>query len=169
MLKPGIEIVTRAANSVSIPARLALIVLVLFGLTSCSHDARPAPKDTIMLMFNAMRESDSVSLAMNIDLVSAFPSIGLDLAPRAADSSAAPVDTAAILLSAMVGDGHLNRRWLTENQIVVGKTETFGDTALVEVSFIDKITRVQYYNKMRLVFRNDRWIVTDFRTPEDNR
>jgi hypothetical protein len=64
----------------------------------------------------------------------------------------------------MVDDGELKKRWLTDNQIVVGKSEIDGDTALVEVSFIDRVTRVQYYNKMRLIFRNNRWVITDFRT-----
>jgi hypothetical protein len=164
MLNPNSKIITSASKAVPAPVRLALIALLLIGMWSCSHDARPAPKDTIMLMFDAMRESDSVSLAMNIDLAAAARSLELDLAPSVTGSGEVPVDSAALLLSSLVGDGRLRKRWLTDNQIVIGKTETKGDIALVEVSFIDKITRVQYYNKMRLVFRNNRWIVTDFHT-----
>jgi hypothetical protein len=151
-------------TATSTAASLALIALLLFGLASCSHDARPNPKDTIVYMFDAMRQSDSISLAMNIDLASAARGMERELAPVVTDSNEAQSDPAALLLSSMVGEGNLRKRWLDDNQIVLGKTETTGDTALVEVSFIDKITRVQYYNKMRLVFRNDRWIVTDFRT-----
>lgn len=152
------------AQTVSVPAVLALIVLLVAGLTSCSHDARPDPKETIKYLFEAMQQSDSVSLAQNIDLASAARGMTRDLGPAVEDSTGVTPDPGARLLSSMVGDGDLRRRWLTENQIVVGRTETMGDTALVEVSFIDKITRVQYYNKMRLVWRNERWIVTDFRT-----
>lgn len=155
---------TPATHAVSAPAVLLLIALFAAGLVSCSHSARPDPKDTIKYMFEAMQQSDSVSLEQNIDLESAARGMERDLGPAVADSTGATPDPGKRLLSAMVGDGDLRKRWLTENQIVVGRTETMGDTALVEVSFIDKITRVQYYNKMRLVWRNERWIVTDFRT-----
>lgn len=154
----------RRTTAIAAPAWLILIALALSALTSCSHNARPDPKDTIKLMFEAMRQSDSVSLAINIDLASAARGMERDLGPAVADSTGTEPDPAARLLSSMVGEGDLRNRWLTGNQIVLGHTETKGDTALVEVSFIDKITRVQYYNKMRLVFRNDRWVVTDFHT-----
>ncbi len=155
---------TRGTKAVALPARVTLVVFLLLGLVSCSHNARPDPKETIKLMFEAMRQSDSVSLELNIDLASAARGMERDLGPAVADSTGATPDPAARLLSSLVGEGDLRNRWLTENQIVIGHTETKGDTALVEVSFIDKITRVQYYNKMRLVFRNGRWIVTDFHT-----
>jgi hypothetical protein len=151
-------------HAVSVPAVLTLIVLIVTGFASCSHNARPDPKETIKYMFEAMQQSDSVSLEQNVDLESAARGMERDLGPAVADSTGATIDPGKRLLSAMVGDGDLRKRWLTENQIVVGRTETMGDTALVEVSFIDKITRVQYYNKMRLIWRNGRWIVTDFHT-----
>jgi len=155
---------TTRAHAVSLPAALILIAVLLAGLTSCSHNARPDPKDTIKYMFEAMRQSDSVSLAQNIDLAAAEQGMERDLGPAAADSNGVQSNPGARLLASMVGDGELRDRWLNDNQIVLGHAETKGDTALVEVSFIDKVTRVQYYNKMRLVWRNERWIVIDFHT-----
>lgn len=114
-------------------------------------------------MFEAMRNSDSVSLAMNIDLESAAQSIRNEL-PQVVDTSGSPIEWGAVLLSQMTGDGGLRHRWLDDNQIVLGRSEIRGDTALVEVSFLDRVTRVQYYNKMELVYRQDRWILTRFRT-----
>ena len=67
------------------------------------------------------------------------------------------------LLGALTGEGVLKTRWL-QDQIVLGKSWVRGDTALVEVSFIDRLTHMQYYNKMRLEFRGDRWVVTQFKT-----
>ena len=55
-------------------------------------------------------------------------------------------------------------RWLTDNQIVLGRADINGDTAHVEVSFLDRVTRIQYYNKMQLVFRDGRWVIRRFRT-----
>jgi len=145
-------------------ARLALLLSAAIALASCSHTARPDPKETIKNMFEAMRLSDSVSLAANIDLLSAARGMQGEFSTAVTDSATAQPDTAARLLSAMVGEGELRQRWLTDNQIVIGRSEISGDTALVEVSFIDRITRVQYYNKMRLVFRSERWVLTDFHT-----
>jgi len=146
------------------PARLFIAVLVLAAFSyGCSHDARPIPKETLSQMFEAMRISDSVSLALNIDLASAAASVQNEL-PQVQDTTVENIDWGAILLSEMVGEGGLRNRWLNEHQIVLGRAETHGDTALVEVSFLDRVTRVQYYNKMELIFRGDRWIVTRFRT-----
>ncbi len=151
-------------RAVSLPALCVLIALLTVAIASCSHNARPEPKETIKMLFEAMRQSDSVSLAQNIDLTSAARGMERDLGAAVADSNGAQPDMGARLLSSLVGEGGLRKRWLDDNQIVLGRTDTQGDTALVEVSFIDKITRVQYYNKMRLVWRNERWIVTDFQT-----
>jgi hypothetical protein len=138
------------------------VLLVAVSLISCSHNARPDPRDAIKNMFEAMRMSDSVSLAMNIDLESASRDLR-ELLPGAVPDTL-NADPAARLLSSMVNEGALKKRWFTDNQIVIGKSEIDADTALVEVSFIDLVTRVQYYNKMRLIFRNNRWVITDFRT-----
>jgi hypothetical protein len=145
-----------------ISALLMGLALIAIALVSCSHNARPDPRNTIKNMFEAMRMSDSVSLAMNIDLAAAAQDMRQLIPGGIPDTSGD--DPATRLLSSMVDDGELKKRWLTDNQIVVGKSEIDGDTALVEVSFIDRVTRVQYYNKMRLIFRNNRWVITDFRT-----
>lgn len=147
-----------------ITLHVLLIALLAVGPTGCSHDARPNPKDTIKNMFEAMRTSDSVALAVNIDLASAARDMQDELWGTLPDSVLALSDPADRLLASMVGEGELRKRWLSDNQIVIGKSEIAADTALVEVSFLDRVTRVQYYNKMRLVFRQGRWIVTDFKT-----
>lgn len=109
-------------------------------------------------MFAAIRESDSLYLSQHVDMNLAAATLGEELPP---DSTVA--DQSRALLSALTGEGRLRKRWL-ENQIVLGGAQEIGDTAWVEVSFIDRLTRVQYYNKMRLDFRRDRWVINSFRT-----
>lgn len=130
----------------------AILVASLLG---CSSETRPDPRDTVKGLFNAIRASDSLYLSENIDLDQALTTLGEEL-------SSAP-GTAGDLLAALTGEGRLRKRWL-ENQIVLGDAAIQGDTAWVEVSFIDRLTRVQYYNKMRLDYRNGRWIINSFRT-----
>lgn len=114
-------------------------------------------------MFEAMSKSDTVALAANVDLMAASHDLRGDIIDSTMDTSVAQ-DWGRLLLRQMTGEGAIRRRWMTDNQIVLGRSEVTGDSALVEVSFLDRVTRVQYYNKMRLHYRGGRWMVTDFRT-----
>lgn len=134
---------------------LALACLVVAG---CASDSRPDPKETVKGLFAAMHASDSLYLGRHIDLPVALTTLGEDLPAESAGA-----DPGATLLAALTGEGSLRKRWL-ENQIVIGRATLAADTAWVEVSFIDRLTRVQYYNKMRLDFRGDRWVINAFRT-----
>lgn len=133
-------------------------LLVIGTLTACGSGGRPDPRDTVKDLFTAIRGSDSLFLSQHIDMPAASATLEETLA---VDS--ATFDTALALLGALTGEGRLRSRWL-ENQIVLGKSQTMGDTAWVEVSFIDRQTRVQYYNKMRLEYRTNRWVINSFRT-----
>lgn len=58
--------------------------------------------------------------------------------------------------------GRLRQLW-TNMQIVIGDTEVRGDTALVEVSFIDRQTRRQFYNKWGLIRTGEGWRIFAFK------
>jgi hypothetical protein len=150
---------TDIAGSFRALATGSLVLLWLFG--ACCARGRPDPKDTLKGMFAAMEGSDSLSLVAQIDLASAAQSVRGDL--DSATATGGRPDWGGLLLASLTGEGRLRKRWL-ENQIVLGESQVLGDSALVEVSFLDRLTRVQYYNKMRLVYRDGRWVVTSFRT-----
>ncbi len=133
----------------------AVVAAVLAG---CVSDNRPDPRDTVKGLFAAMKSYDTLYVATHVDLEQAVTTLGEDLP---LDSGVS--DAAGALLGQLTGDGKLRERWL-ENQIVLGRSLTSSDTAWVEVSFIDRLTRVQYYNKMRLEYRGDRWIINSFKT-----
>ena len=143
------------------PTILVIASILIFG---CSSKGRSDPKDAVKNMFEAMRASDSVALAANVDLRAAAGDLHSSLAGSGVDTTDQTLDWGALLLKQMTGEGELRKRWLTDNQIVLGRSEVTADSALVEVSFLDRVTRVQYYNKMRLNFRGGHWVVTDFRT-----
>lgn len=140
--------------------RAVLLTFLLAGVYGCASDHRPDPKQTVKDLFTAMRNSDSTYISQHVDFVRAAGTLGEDLMT---DSTLPAGDPSMGLLAAMTGDGKLRTRWL-ENQIVLGAATVSSDTAWVEVSFIDRLTRVQYYNKMRLDFRSDRWVVNAFKT-----
>ena len=147
------------------PAFLLLAIMIpsVMFFTGCSPQGRPDPKDAIKNMFDAMRTSDSVALAANVDLGAAAHDLRSELAGPGGDTSAV-LDWEGLLLNQLTGEGELRKRWLLDNQIVLGRSEVTADSALVEISFLDRVTRIQYYNKMRLHFRRGHWVVTDFRT-----
>lgn len=137
--------------------RRFLAVTTVLLLAGCAADSRPDPKETVKGLFNAMHNSDTAYISLHIDLPLAVATLGEEL-PM--DST---TDPSRGLLHALTGEGKLRKRWL-ENQIVLGASTVSGDTAWVEVSFIDRLTRVQYYNKMRLDYRTDHWVINSFRT-----
>lgn len=138
----------------------AILAILLIGIIGCASDNRSDPRDTIRDFFTAMRNSDSTYLSLHIDFGQAVGTLGEEFN---IDSAAPAGDHSHGLLSAMTGEGKLRTRWL-ENQIVLGGATVRGDSAWVEVSFIDRLTRVQYYNKMCLDFRTDHWVINSFRT-----
>jgi len=71
------------------------------------------------------------------------------------------------ILDDLTGDGITKNRWFSM-QRVIGETEIKGDTAYVEVSFINKKTGVQYYNKFGLHRVDDRWEIYSFKTVSGN-
>jgi len=143
--------------------RLGLPLLALCFVSTCGGDGRPAPKDTVLDLFTAIQKSDTTRLTEIIDLESAAHSIRNEFQFIFDDTTGGDTALGPPLLASLTGEGFLRQRW-TDDQKVLGAVTIEGDTALVEVSFIDRVTRVQYYNKMRLVYREPHWVITAFRT-----
>ena len=67
------------------------------------------------------------------------------------------------ILNDLTDDGLTKTRWFSM-QRVIGNTQIKGDTAFVEVSFIDKARSKQYYNKFGLHKKDNSWKIYSFRT-----
>ena len=137
-------------------AFLRVIPLCAILAASCMGGSRPDSRDVVINLFTAIRTSDTLFLRTQVDLKSASQSVADEL-------GAATIPAEEQLLGALTGEGALRKRWL-ENQIVVGRSQVKEDTSWVEVSFIDRMTRIQYYNKMKLQFHGGQWVVTSFKT-----
>jgi hypothetical protein len=146
--------------SKSRPWRIGALIAVVFGLVVLGCSGKPNPKNTIMDLFTALHADDTTLVRQSVDLGRAWRSVSPDLkAPE--DSLLADIMWDERLLTALIDEGKLRTRWI-KTQVVIGKTEMFADSANVEVSFIDRDTRVQFYNKMALVFRNGAWKIVAF-------
>ncbi len=133
---------------------LALCLL----LVGC--ESRPNPKNTVMDLFTALHGDDTTAVYQSIDSRRAWHSVSSDLKTRD-DSLLTDIQWHERLEASLVGDGRLRTRWM-KMQVVIGKTEILADSATVEVSFIDRDTRVQFYSKMGLVFQDGAWIIIAF-------
>lgn len=139
-----------------------LLVIGLLGLlAACSQISNDSPKDVVIKFFGAMERNDTGRIAHLLDLPALMNIRDQDYAlqtdsPRVFRN---PDD----ILGDLTDGGLTKTRWFAM-QRVIGNTEANGDTAFVEVSFIDKNTNTQYYNKFGLHKPDGRWKIFSFKT-----
>ena len=134
------------------------LILAVLLILSCSSGNQP--KNTVMIFFGAMRSSDTLGIVNTVDLEKILAERKNELLSAGKTAQADSLNREKLIEELTVGN--LNQIWL-KNQIVVGKTEKQGDTALVEISFIDPNTGTQYYNKMALYRKDKNWKIFAFK------
>ena|GEM_PF-345695 len=155
------EVFNRLRKKVFWPGFGFLYIFIALAI-ACSGDiGGGSPKDTVIQLFGAMERDDRAAVSHLLDLPALMSNTDEDYAlqrkePRVFHN---PED----ILDDLTGVGLTKTRWFSM-QRVMGRTEIKGDTAFVEVSFIDKKTNVQYYNKFGLHKVNDRWVIYSFKT-----
>lgn len=139
---------------------LLVLALLLSGI-ACSNNPPSDPKDAVIKLFGAMERNDQGAIAHLLDLPALMGNRDEDYALQTATPRVFrnPVD----ILEDLTGDGLTKKRWFAM-QRVIGAAEVLGDSAKVEVSFIDKSTNTQYYNKFGLHRVNGRWKIYAFKT-----
>ena len=113
-----------------------------------------------MTFFGAMRSGDTLGIESTVDLERILAERKNELLQAGRTAEADSLNKEKLIGELTVGN--LNQMWL-KNQIVVGKTEKQGDTAVVEVSFIDPNSGTQYYNKMALYKKDKNWKIFAFK------
>ncbi len=147
-------------NKILLAGSVLLILVILIG---CGGVPRAkSPKEAVIMMFGAMERDDKAALAHLLDLPSLMGVEVEDYALKADKPRIfhSPED----LLNDLTGEGKTKNRWFAYQRIV-GVTEVTGDSATVEVSFIDKdkTNATQYLSKFGLVKRSDVWKIYSFR------
>ncbi|SYZ72568.1 conserved hypothetical protein [Candidatus Zixiibacteriota bacterium] len=141
--------------------------LALILISGCADNrANLSPKDVVIKLFGAMERNDRAAIPHLVNLVALMNNRDEDYALQA--------DTPRVfrnpedILDDLTGSGLTKSRWFSM-QRVIGQTELVGDTAYVEVSFIDKQADVQYYNKFGLAKSGGIWKIFSFKTLSDTR
>ena len=141
---------------------IALISLVLIGLVACSG-ALPIeedPRKAVIKFFGAMESNDSTAIAHYLDFKTLMSPQGTDYALSTEDEPRifnSPQD----VINDLVDGGLTKQRWFSMQRVIGNATEN-NDSALVEVSFINKSTDVQYFTKFGLKRINDQWKIYSF-------
>lgn len=141
----------------------ALSVSLALTIVSCGNDG-PSARHHV-LEFVRLIQADS--------LADITPFVDLD-SVATSEFGEEKYDTLSLaskkqrLLTGFIGSGEYRGVW-AKSQIVVNEEFHRDDTtALVEVSFIDRTTRIQYYSQMGLKLRNGKWAITNFKANQEN-
>lgn len=135
----------------------------LFFWVSLSCSSGPTPKNIVMdFLEKDMANSDTAEILGKLDLESVVKERKEDFL-AAGDSIRTQNYTADSLIRDLTLGGELNQRWLA-HQIILSRVIEKGDSAEVEVSFIDATHDVQYYNRMGLRKADGAWKIYSFKT-----
>ncbi len=134
-----------------------LLACLLLGLT-CSK-SQPTPRERVL---------DFVRLIQADTLPDILPYIDID-SVATYEYAGARYDSLSLqekknrLVNGFMRDGEYRKIW-SRSQIVVNEEKLSDDTtAMVEVSFIDRSTRIQYYSQMGLKKRPSGWVICSFK------
>jgi len=145
-----------------LPTRLlGYFFLPFLILLSCANSNSDDPKEIVIRLFGAMERDEKAAILQLVDMPALMQISGEDYAlqsdnPRTFHN---PED----ILNDLTGDGLTKKRWFSMQRII-GRKEIIGDTAYVEVSFINKEKGIQYYNKFGLHKKESGWKIFGFRT-----
>lgn len=140
---------------------LLLVLMAAMGLLSACGDSGPTdPRETVFAFFGAMEKNDQAALAHLLDLVELMKNTQTDYSlnsnePRVFTN---PVD----ILQDLTGTGLTKTRWFSMQRIV-NRTEINGESATVEVSFVDKTSSTQYLTKFGLHIVDGKWKIYSFK------
>jgi hypothetical protein len=144
---------------------MLLLPAALLIMAGCSNkiNTESDPRRAVIKMFQAMETNDRTTLAHFLDFETLLKAQENDYALQM-DTARSFADPEEILDDLLEG-GLTYQRWMAL-QRVVGSASQQNDSALVEVSFINKETSKQYYNKFGLRKVNDVWKIYSFSVKE---
>lgn len=138
-----------------------LLVFSVVFMYGCSSSGPADPKSAVISMFGAMEKNDEAALAHLLDLQELMKTINEDYALQT-DSPRVFTNPLEIIQD-LTGEGLTKQRWFSLQRII-GETSVMGETATVEVTFVNKQTGNAYLTKFGLHVKNGKWKIYSFKT-----
>ncbi|MCK4404227.1 MAG: DUF4878 domain-containing protein [candidate division Zixibacteria bacterium] len=134
--------------------RIFPLLLILIFLSAYHCSKYPSPRVVVMDFIEAVNKADTASIEKYLDL-DRFTQEKLKELP---DTQRVKVFAGVKeqLWSNFLGSGSTRLRWQNK-MIVVDKEEIEGDSARVDVTFVDQKTGITKYTKARLYKKDNRW------------
>lgn len=147
----------------SITTAIVLIGVLVIG-SGCSDNAQSDPRQTVISLFGAMEKNDQAAIAHILDLPEIMKTVNEDYALQFDEPRTFTFPQE--ILEDMTNDGLTKQRWFSYQRIV-NKAEILGETATVEVTFVDKKNSQGYTTKFGLHMVNDKWKIYSFKLFDD--
>ncbi len=147
---------------------ISLLVLSAVILSNCADTTFSDPRQVVIGMFGAMEKDDKAALAHILDLPELMKTINDDYALQT-DKPRTFVNPQDVL-DDLTENGLTKTRWFSYQRIV-NDAKIFGETATVEVTFVDKENSKGYRTKFGVHLINGKWKIYSFKTedaPPDN-
>lgn len=135
--------------------------ILFVAILSCSNI--PDPRENVKQLIAAVDQSDTTALKESLDL-NWIVNQRLKGVPEK-DSLASFLKKRQELLDDLTGNGATRVSW-NNSLVVIGKSEVAGDSATVEVTYIDKTNGIKDYTRMGLYFKEGKWKVYDLKLKE---
>ncbi|HWR84054.1 MAG TPA: hypothetical protein VN285_12205 [Candidatus Deferrimicrobium sp.] len=140
-----------------------MVAAVVMALAACSSSNLSDPKSVVIAMFGAMEKDDKATLAHLLDLAELMRTYRDDYALR--------TDTPRVftnpeqILEDLTGNGLTKQRWFSYQRII-NAVDVSGETATVEVTFMDKERSKAYLTRFGVHVVNGKWKIHSFKTTD---
>ncbi len=143
-----------------------VLLLAMLIISGCTSSGPSDPRGTVIAMFGAMEKNDRAALAHLLDLGALMNNVNEDYALQT--DSPRVITNPQQILDDLTDDGLTKRRWFAMQRIV-NKAEVTGETATVQVTFVDKGSSTGYMTRFGLHVANGKWKIYSFKTFQESR
>ena len=144
-----------------------LLLTALAGLCQCGGPLDQGdPRKVVISLFGAMEKDDKATLGRVLDLVELMKAGSEDYSLGGGEPRV--WNNPEQILNDLTGEGLTKQRWFSYQRIV-NNAELTGETASVEVTFIDKDESKGYRTKFGVHRVNDKWKIFSFKMIQSER
>ncbi len=149
-------------NGISRSHLVPALLICLSILLACSGGGNSSdPRQVVISFFGAMEKNDQAMLAHLLDLGSLMQNSREDYAVQT--DSPRVFSNPQDILNDLTDKGLTKTRWFSM-QRVVANSQVFGESAIVEVTFVDKAASHGYRTHFGLHKVNGEWKIYSFKT-----